>query len=114
MIELNNVKEIYLVSGYTDMRKQIDGLISIIKNIGKFDLTTNTLFIFCGKDKTKIKILEIDQTGVWVYYKRTHGQKFKWPKNNEKLLITKQQLSWFLQGLSVIQKNAHTPHFFNC
>jgi len=63
------------------MRKQIDGLTSIISiSRPKLILTINNPFIFCSKDKTKLKILEVDQTGVWIYYKRRHSEKFIWPR----------------------------------
>jgi len=58
MIDLTKVEHIYLVTGYTDMRKQIDGLTSIIfVNYPKLDLTINHIFIFCSRDRTKLKIL---------------------------------------------------------
>ena len=30
MIDLTKIENIYLVPGYTDMRKQVDGLLSVI------------------------------------------------------------------------------------
>lgn len=114
MIDLSNINNIYLVTGFTDMRKQIDGLTSIISiNYPNLKLALNNLYIFCSKDKTKLKILEIDKTGIWVYYKRTHGDKFSWPKVTGELLIDKRQLLWLLDGLSPIQKSAHTERYFN-
>ena len=113
MIDLTKIENIYLITGYTDMRKQVDGLTSLITLNTNLELKPNNLYIFCGKDKTKIKVLEIDKTGIWVYYKRTHGQKFIWPKESESLLIDKRQLLWLLDGLSVIQKSAHTEQYYN-
>jgi transposase len=114
MIDLSNIKHIYLVTGYTDMRKQIDGLTSIISvNYPKFDLTIHRIFIFCSRDRTKLKILEVDQTGVWVYYKRTHGEKFIWPKDESVILVEERQLLWLLDGLSPIQKRAHKTKYFD-
>lgn len=113
MIDLTKIENIYLVTGYTDMRKQVDGLTSLITLNTNLELKPNNLYIFCGKDKTKIKALEIDKTGIWVYYKRTHGEKFIWPKGNGPLLIDKRQLLWLLDGLSVIQKSAHSEQYYN-
>ncbi len=113
MIDLTKIENIYLISGYTDMRKQVDGLTSIITLNNNLKLKPNNLFIFCGKDKTKIKVLEIDKTGIWIYYKRTNGDKFIWPKENENILIDKRQLLWFLEGLSIRQKNAHKEKYYD-
>lgn len=114
MIDLSNVKNIYLVTGFTDMRKQIDGLTSIITiNYPKLDLTINNIFIFCSKDRTKLKILEVDKTGIWVYYKRTHGDKFLWPKDISVIPVEQRQLLWLLDGLSPIQERAHKEQYFD-
>lgn len=114
MIDLSKIENIYLVPGYTDMRKQVDGLLSIISvNHTELILKKNNLFIFCGKSRVTIKVLEIDDTGVWVYYKRTHGDKFIWPKSDDHTLIDKRQLLWLLDGLSIVQKNAHKTRTFS-
>ena len=114
MIDLSNINNIYLVTGYTDMRKQIDGLTSILTiNYPDLDLRINNIFIFCSKDKTKLKILEVDKTGIWIYYKRTHGEKFLWPKDETVISVKERQLLWLLDGLSPIQKSAHKEKYFD-
>lgn len=110
MIDLTHIKNIYLVPGFTDMRKQADGLLSAISvNHPELNLTAHNLYIFCGRSRVIIKVLEIDDTGVWVYYKRTHGDKFLWPKKMDSQVIDQRQLLWLLDGLDIIQKNAHKP-----
>ena len=113
MIDLAKIENIYLVPGYTDMRKQVDGLLSVlVTEYPHVEIEPNNLYIFCGKDRTKIKVLEIDPYGVWVYYKRTHGDKFLWPRNKDASLIDKRQLIWLLEGLSVVQKHAHKEQYY--
>jgi transposase len=86
MINIDNIKEIYLSLGYTDMRKQADGLLVVVKSICKDIDLMNKLFMFCNKEKNKLKILEVDYDGIWVYYKRLNDSKFRWPKNgNDKI-----------------------------
>ena len=114
MIDLSKIENIYLVPGFTDMRKQADGLLSVISvNYKDIQLKPNQLYIFCGKSKVTIKVLEIDLTGIWVYYKRTHGDKFIWPKEAREIIIDKRQLLWLLDGLNIIQKNAHKPQLYS-
>lgn len=46
-------KKVYLAVGTTDLRKGIDGLAAIVKfqfNLDPYD--KNTLFLFCGKNRT--------------------------------------------------------------
>ena len=57
----------------------------------------------------KVKILRWDTNGFWLYYKRLEKQKFKWPMNMDKtkVVITRKQLTWLLDGLNLVQKEAH-------
>lgn len=49
--------EIYIVCGYTDMRKSIDGLCVIVKDKLKMDPYRNALYMFCGRRCDRIKCL---------------------------------------------------------
>ena len=40
--------EIYIVCGYTDMRKSIDGLCGIVKDKLHMDPKRKALYLFCG------------------------------------------------------------------
>jgi len=53
--ELSGVAKIYLVSGYTDMRRSIDGLMAIVKDAYELDPYSNSLFLFCGKRYDSLK-----------------------------------------------------------
>jgi transposase len=65
VIDLTHIKNIYIVHGYTDMRKQVDGLLSVLSvNHLEIDLMTYNLYLFCGRSRVVIKVLEIDDTGV--------------------------------------------------
>ena len=58
---LNNAtgfKKIYLATGFTDLRRGIEGLASIVKfqfNLDPYD--KDTLFLFCGRRSDRIKAL---------------------------------------------------------
>ena len=47
--DISIATDIYLVTGYTDMRKSIDGLCAIIASQLKEEPRGNTLYMFCGK-----------------------------------------------------------------
>lgn len=53
--ELSGVAKIYLVSGYTDMRRSIDGLMAIGRDAYELDPYSNSLFLFCGKQCDRLK-----------------------------------------------------------
>ena len=103
--------QVYLACGSTDLRKSIDGLAALVSQVFQLDLFNNSLFVFCNRDRDKLKILHWDHNGFWLYYRRLEKGHFRWPKSNEQqtLTITKRQLQWLLDGLTLEQKQAHAP-----
>ena len=101
---------VYLACGATDFRKQINGLCALVNMQFKLDpYKDNCAFIFCNKKKTAIKILRYDKNGFVLATKvLLDGMKFQWPKSSEDVKeLSKQQIQWLLQGLSIEQKKAH-------
>lgn len=103
------VNHVYLARGSTDLRKSIDGLAVLVKEEFNLDPFSSNLFVFCNKQRDKLKILYWDQNGFWLYYRRLERGKFHWPSDDSSapLKITRRQLHWLLDGLSLEQKQAH-------
>ena len=55
--DISKAEHIYIACGYTDMRKSIDGLAAIVQQNFKLDPFSNSLFLFCGRSSTKMKVL---------------------------------------------------------
>ena len=68
--DLSRVEKIYIRTGYTDMRKQLDGLIDIIQYSFRLDPYSNSLFLFCGKRADRIKAVHYEGDGFCLFYKR--------------------------------------------
>lgn len=111
MINLDDIENIYIAPGATDMRKSIDSCSAIVQYSMYLDPFSKSIFIFCNKRKNTIQILEWDGNGFWLHKKKLIGKdKFRWPKCDENvtsLLIDKRQLEWLLSGLDINQKHAH-------
>lgn len=108
--DISQAKNIYIVCGYTDMRKSIDGLSAIVQQNFKLDVFSGNLFLFCGKRCDRIKALLWEEDGFVLLYKRLENGKYKWPRNSEEAkLITKQEFRWLMEGLSIEQKTAIRP-----
>ena len=67
------------------------------------------LFVFCNHRRDKIKILEWDHNGFWLYYRRLEKGRFRWPSGpgDRAMAVTRRELRWLLDGLSLEQKKAH-------
>lgn len=101
---------VYLALGATDMRKSIDGLAAIVSAAFELDPFSSSLFVFCNRNRDRLKILRWDHNGFWLYYRRLERGRFKWPRGSEgALLVDPRQLEWLLHGLELEQKQAHTP-----
>lgn len=98
--------KICLVTGYTDLRRGMDGLASIIHDsyqINTFE--SNVLFLFCGRRVDRIKGLVWEGDGFLLLYKRLEKGKFQWPRNElEVQNLTAKQFRWLMEGLSIEQK----------
>jgi transposase len=106
---LNSVpsKHIYIACGYTDMRRSIDGLSVIVQQEFKLDPFSRNLYLFCGKRSDRLKGLYWEGDGFILLYKRLEHGRFQWPRSDEEVkLITRQQLRWLLEGLSIEQPKA--------
>ena len=105
--DLSRVEKIYIRTGYTDMRKQLDGLIDIIQYSFRLDPYSNSLFLFCGKRADRIKAVHYEGDGFCLFYKRYENGRLQWPRTGEEArLISHQQLRWLLEGLSPEQPRA--------
>jgi len=96
-------KRVYLACGSTDMRKQINGLAEIIGSSFDLDPFDDALFVFCNRSHDRVKILEWDGDGFWLYFKRLEKGHFKWPApgNEATMTLTCEELSYLLGGTRV-------------
>ena len=102
--DISKAEHIYIACGYTDMRKSIDGLAAIVQQNFKLDPFSNSLFLFCGRNSTKMKVLYWEGDGFVLLYKRLENGKFIWPRNKDEVMkITDQQFRWLLEGLKIEQ-----------
>lgn len=105
---ITSINKVYLSAEYTDMRKSIDGLAAIVQESFKLDPFSNSIFVFCNKNRNKIKILHWEHNGFWLHYRRLEKGIFQWPKeNNSTIILSNRELQWLLNGLSIHQKQAH-------
>lgn len=108
--ELSGVAKIYLVTGYTDMRKSIDGLMSIVRDTYEMDPFSNSLYLFCGRRCDRLKALHYDKDGFCLYYKRLQNGRYQWPRNaSEVRALSRQEYRWLLEGLAIDQPKAIRP-----
>lgn len=108
MLDEATFGQVHLAAGYTDLRKSIDGLAVLVKERFQLDPFSNCLFVFCNRNRDKLKILHWEHNGFWLYYRRLERGKFEWPAIGEGMTaISRRELRWLLDGLQIKQRNAH-------
>lgn len=76
---LSDRYQYHLYTGYTDMRKQFDGLCGIVRNELGREVTAGDVFIFVNKRGSHIKLLLKEADGMTMLYRRLHKGRFQLP-----------------------------------
>jgi len=95
---------VFLACGPTDMRKQINGLAAIVENTFELDPFKPVLFVFCNKARNRLKVLEWDADGFWLYFKRLEKGHFSWPTalaDEATITLTDAEFATLLSATSV-------------
>ena len=107
MLKEMRFPQVYLVCGYTDMRRGIDGLAAIVQQNYRLEPCSGSLFLFCGRRRDRLKALLWEDDGFLLMYKRLDNGGFQWPRSeSEARLLTQEQYVWLMQGLSTEQPKA--------
>jgi transposase len=110
MLTLGAGRRVYLVSGPTDMRKSFDGLSGVVRSALKGDPKSGDLFVFCNRLRNRLKVLYVDESGVWVCAKRLERGTFKWPSpsaaDERRVEMRSEELALLLGGLDAKELKA--------
>lgn len=102
MLSLLPAREIFLVTGVTDMRLSFRGLPAIVENVLGRDPLSGQVFVFCNRRRNRVKILHFDGSGYWVMAKRLEAGTFAWPEaSGTALEMTTQELALLLGGIDL-------------
>ena len=92
---------VFVRPGPTDMRKQINGLATLVEQVLKQELFSHAEFVFCNRERRIVKCLYRDRTGFAMWQKRLEKHRFPWPSETEQASreVTEQQLGHLLAGI---------------
>lgn len=100
-------KQVYLACGHTDMRKSINGLSQIVESSFKLSPFAPAFYVFCNRSRDRVKILEWDGDGFWLYFKRLEQGRFKWPTEDASGLtmsLTGEEFMYLLGSPKIAKK----------
>jgi transposase len=108
------IDRVYLHRAPVDMRRQIDGLSLVAKEVMRLDPMSGAPFAFINARRNKLKLLLWERNGFIVWYKRLEQHRFHWPRHLQDNVVTLsvEQLNWLLDGYDVWRMKPHaTLHY---
>ena len=99
MIQLTPHMRIFVASMPVDMRKQIDGLCAVCRNILGEDPLSGAVFVFTGRSRKIVRLLAYDDQGFWLCTKRLSQGRFPhWPRGAAMTQMQAHEIMVLLRG----------------
>jgi transposase len=104
---------IFLRTGYTDMRKQINGLSVLVQRDLKQNPLTGDLFVFCGRTRRILKVLYWERNGFCLWCKKLSADKYPWPRTaGEVKQIGAEEMRMLLAGIDFFSAHRERRYDF--
>lgn len=115
MIEWSTDVTCYLHREPVDFRKAINGLSVMVQEEMALSPFDRSVFVFCNRRRTQLKVLYWDETGFALWQKRLEQDRFKWPRHwpDETVILSHEQWQWLLRGMDIRQLKPHKKCFFD-
>ncbi len=78
MLQITPHMKILVAVAPADFRRGIDGLARLCQQTLAHDPFTGTVFVFCNRKQTALKVLMYDGQGFWLCHKRLSRGRFPW------------------------------------
>ena len=102
MLMLPTSVRIFLATGPADLRRSLDGLSALTKNILRKDPFSGHLFVFRNRRRDRVKILFWTPGGLALFYKRLERGRFRFPKSTTASFeLEAAELAVLLDGLDL-------------
>lgn len=105
MFGLGPATKIYIAVEVVDMRKGFDGLHGLVRDRLGADPLSGHLFLFANRERSRLKVLVWDGSGLWVCAKRLEKGRFRWPAaaDGPSVVMRPEELTMLLNGLDVAE-----------
>jgi len=107
--------QVYLATSPTDMRKGFDTLAALVRDYLGHDPLSGHLFLFVGRGRDRLKILQWEEGGFWIWYRRLEQGTFRLPavrSDATSVQLKASELAMLLEGIdlkSIRRSRRFTP-----
>lgn len=86
------------------MRKGYEGLYGLVRDRLRCEPLSGHVFMFCNAQRTRVKLLFWDGSGLWVCAKRLEKGRYSWPQSGDaegKVVLSHEELALLLGGIDL-------------
>lgn len=102
-LDYKKYKHVYLICGFTDLRKGVVGLVNEIRNhycLNPYSM--GSIFLFCGRKASVIKAVLYEGDGMVVMAKYLSSGHFMWPRTPDEVKdLTAEQFRRLMDGFAI-------------
>lgn len=96
----------FLAVSPIDLRCGMDRLLVWVQHSGGA-VTGSVGYVFRNRAGSRIKLLMIDPTGVWLSVRRLHAGRFVWPRSDDATcVLSAAQFAWLCAGVDWMRLSA--------
>src|SRR5262245_49169381 len=95
------VRRVLAYGQAVDLRKSIDGLVGVVKNLLEEDPLSGSVFVFLNRRGNYLKLVSWDRTGWCLVAKRLERGRFRLPTEGRKQELSTQVFQLLLDGIAL-------------
>lgn len=105
MLSIGGTTRVFLAVQPVDLRASFNRLYGMVTEVLREDPKSGHWFVFTNRNRTRIKILVFDGTGLWILNKRLEAGRFTWPvADGASLRLRNEEFGALVNGLEVTAK----------
>ena len=105
MLNCSAATRVFVATAPVDLRAGFNRLFGLAQSVLKQDPLSGHWFVFTNRERTRVKVLFWDGSGLWVCAKRLEQGRFSWPRSPEACAhLRGEELVALLSGLEVKEK----------
>jgi transposase len=105
MLNWSAATRVFVATAPVDLRAGFNRLFGLAQSVLKEDPLSGHWFVFTNRERTRVKVLFWDGSGLWVCAKRLEQGRFSWPRSQEAgARLRGEELMALLSGLEVKEK----------
>lgn len=107
MLSCSSGTRVFVAVQPVDLRAGFNRLYALAESVLKEDPLSGHWFVFTNQERTRVKVLFWDGTGLWVCAKRLEQGRFSWPRHHGQSCaqLRAEELAALLSGLAVTPKS---------